>query len=415
MIKLFTDTDLDGVGCGIIAKLAFGEEADVSYCSYKNLNERVKKFIEDPASDNAHVYITDLAVNSDIEKRLEARFNSGKHVQMVDHHVTALHFNSYKWGLVQAEYDTNKKTSATSLFYDFLLNKELMKPNPSLEQFIELVRQYDTWEWEVNKNTDAKRLNDLFFIIGIDTFEKEMLERLTKNQPFTLSDTEEMILDVEENKIERYIHSKNRQMVQRFVDDICVGIVNAEQYLSELGNALAKLNPHLDLIALVNVGTKKIGFRTIYDHIDVSQFAKRFGGGGHPKASGCSLTEETFDLFVKDVFMTPPINRDAVNNELNKKEAAYGSLFVNKKAEKTFVFPNRETNTWEIVHDGKRIEQQFTTFNDAEMFLKRQFAAGLAFDHTQIKYMQEILKKNEKDIRENFEECMKKWKEKLEK
>ena len=40
MIKLFTHTDLDGVGCAILAKLAFGEEVDISYCNYDDINER---------------------------------------------------------------------------------------------------------------------------------------------------------------------------------------------------------------------------------------------------------------------------------------------------------------------------------------------------------------------------------------
>lgn len=29
MIRLFTDIDLDGLGCGVIAKLAFGDEAEL--------------------------------------------------------------------------------------------------------------------------------------------------------------------------------------------------------------------------------------------------------------------------------------------------------------------------------------------------------------------------------------------------
>ena len=42
MIKLFTHTDLDGIGCAILAKLAFGEEVDIEYCDYDNINEKVK-------------------------------------------------------------------------------------------------------------------------------------------------------------------------------------------------------------------------------------------------------------------------------------------------------------------------------------------------------------------------------------
>ena len=43
-VKLFTDTDLDGLGTAIVAKLAFGDQVDVFHCSYRNLNQRVDYF-----------------------------------------------------------------------------------------------------------------------------------------------------------------------------------------------------------------------------------------------------------------------------------------------------------------------------------------------------------------------------------
>jgi oligoribonuclease NrnB/cAMP/cGMP phosphodiesterase (DHH superfamily) len=247
MIKLFTDIDLDGLGCGLIAKIAFGEKADVSYCSYRILNQRVEAFIENAEHSDDQVYITDLAVNETVEKKLAQRFKAGKHVCMIDHHVTAMNFNEYEWAFVKPEYENGKKTCATSLFYDYLREKDLIKENKALEEFIDLVRQYDTWEWDENNNISAKRLNDLFYILNREKFEEEMLKRLMEDpSTFSMTDTENMILDIEEQKINRYIHSKSRQLVQTFVDDFCVGIIHAEQYLSELGNALNTLYPHLD-------------------------------------------------------------------------------------------------------------------------------------------------------------------------
>ncbi|MBD8068021.1 DHH family phosphoesterase [Bacillus sp. PS06] len=399
MNMLFTDSDLDGLGCGLLAKIAFGEKVNVAYCSYRNLNERVTRFINNQENKNAKVYITDLAVNKEVEKKLEARFKNQSHVQMIDHHVTAMHFNDYKWGFVKPEYETGKKTAATSLFYEFLIEHEMIKATKALDEFVELVRQYDTWEWEANDNKDAKRLNDLFFILGLEHFEKEMLERVKNPNGFSLSDKEELILDLEDKKIERYIFSKNRQMTQIFVDHYCVGIIHAEQYLSELGNALAKLNPHIDLIAMVNVGTKKIGFRTIYDEVDVSKFAQKFGGGGHPKASGCSLDDETFLLFVQNVFPIPSLKLDALKNELNQRGLKNGSLYTNKQDDKSYVFYHEQQQTWMIYHNHQLINQLFSTFEDAERYIKRQYATGLAFDNDLIHFLADVLKKKDQEIR----------------
>ncbi|QOR65020.1 oligoribonuclease [Cytobacillus suaedae] len=407
MIKLFSDSDLDGIGCGLVAKLAFGDEVEVAYCSYRNLNERVERFIDDPENNDAQIYITDLAVNEDIEKKLAERFKKGKHVQMVDHHVTAMHFNQYDWGFVQPEYEDGRKTCATSLYYEFLLEKNLITSSPALEEFIELVRQYDTWEWEANENTAAKRLNDLFFIISMEQFETEMLERLKTQESFSLNDTENMILDIEEEKIERYINAKNRQLVQTFVGDYCVGIVHAERYLSELGNALAKLNPHIDLITLVNVGTKKLGFRTIYDHVDVSAFAKQFGGGGHPKASGATLTKETFDMFVVNVFDQLAVRRDAPNNELNVKENKKGTFYVNRKREFSKIHKVTE-QPWAVLHNNNLLEESFETFDQAEHYVKRNYGSGIAFDNEVISLLADSLKVSEEDVRKSYQEYLEK-------
>ena len=37
MIKLFTHTDLDGIACAVLAKIAF-DNVDISYCNYDSGN-----------------------------------------------------------------------------------------------------------------------------------------------------------------------------------------------------------------------------------------------------------------------------------------------------------------------------------------------------------------------------------------
>ena len=74
MIKLFTDIDLDGLGCGVLAKLAFGDQVDVAYCSYRNLNQRVEAFIDNPEHQAEEMYITDLSVSEAVENKLARAF-----------------------------------------------------------------------------------------------------------------------------------------------------------------------------------------------------------------------------------------------------------------------------------------------------------------------------------------------------
>ena len=58
--------------------------------------------------------------------------------------------------------------------YQYLISKELLEPSIAIAEFVELVRQYDTWEWDVNNNLQAKQLNTLFFL-GSNNDSKEKM------------------------------------------------------------------------------------------------------------------------------------------------------------------------------------------------------------------------------------------------
>src|SRR5690606_18628955 len=246
--------------------------------------------------------ITDLSPNESSIERLNVHYETYKNIQLIDHHKTALNLNDYEWGTVIVEDEEGDLTSATSLFYQYLVANELLQPTESLNEFVELVRQYDTWEWEKNENEQAKKLNSLFYLISIDEFEEKMIERLQGNEHFDFDEFETKILTMEDNKIERYIRLKKREIVQAQIEKEVVGVVYGESYHSELGNELGKEYPHLDYIAIVNMGSKKISLRTIHDHIDVSKIAGKYGGGGHQKASGCTLIEEAYKNYVLNTF-----------------------------------------------------------------------------------------------------------------
>lgn len=359
MYKLLSHNDLDGVGCGILAKLAFGDEITVRYNSIGSLDREVEWFLEHDDKET-FLLITDLSVNEENEKRLEDFYKNGGKVQLLDHHKTSLAFNDYEWGHVVVEDDEGKLTSATSLLFDYLVSKELIKSTEVISEFVELVRQYDTWEWEKNNNLAAKRLNSLFFLISIDEFEEKMINKLTTIDHFHFDEFEMKILDMEDDKIERYIRRKRRELVQKKIDKHFAGIVYAESYHSELGNELGKEYPHLDYIAILNMGGKRVGFRTIHDHVDVSLLAAHFGGGGHAKASGCSLTEEAYKSFVTETFHLEPIREDARRNRYNLKGSSIGALYKNRKNNTFLLY--EESGVWVIEQNQIKMNETYSSF-----------------------------------------------------
>ena len=152
---------------------------------------------------------------------------------------------------------------------------------------------------------------------------------------------------MEEDKIDRYIRRKKREIVQSETGEHMAGIVYAESYHSELGSELGKEYPHLDYLAILNMGGKRISLRTIHDHIDVSEIAGYFGGGGHQKASGCSLTEEAYKQFVLDTFHLEPIQEDAKRNRYNLKQSLFGSLYKNRREDVFLLYQSNDHN-WMI-------------------------------------------------------------------
>ena len=89
---------------------------------------------------------------------------------------------------------------------------------------LNLIRQYDTWDWEKNELIKAKQLNDLFSLLSLDEFEGRMIERLKSEETFSFNDFEQQILKMEEEKINRYIRKKNRELVQTFIGIIVLGL-----------------------------------------------------------------------------------------------------------------------------------------------------------------------------------------------
>ncbi|TQR19390.1 DHH family phosphoesterase [Psychrobacillus vulpis] len=396
MYKLLSHNDLDGVGCGILAKLAFGKQVKVRYNSVSSLNREIEFFLENDQPDT-FLFITDLSPNKENEKRLDDFYHAKGKIQLLDHHKTALHFNDYGWGYVLVEDNEGKLTSATSLFYKYLVKHRLLEATDAITEFVELVRQYDTWEWEKNKNHRAHSLNSLFYLVSIDDFEEKMMERLLTSEHFDFDEFEKKMLNMEEDKIDRYIRRKKREIVQSETGDHIAGIVYAESYHSELGNELGKEYPHLDYIVILNMGGKRISLRTIHDHIDVSEIAGYFGGGGHQKASGCSLTDDAYKQFVLDTFHLEPIQEDAKRNRYNLKQSSFGSLYKNRSEDVFLLYQTNDQN-WMIEKNKTVMEQAFTSFEEGEQFLKRNYEAWLVRDDQFVEYlMNEVKKASQQD------------------
>lgn len=306
-IKLFTDFDLDGIGCGILAKLLWEDSVDITYCNSHNPNPYLDEFFTTKEYANYElIYMTDVSPNEENAKKIQQLISDK--FTLLDHHETALWLNKYDWAQVDISLE-NGKTSGTSLLCEHILERDHFNDSYDylkIHDFVELVRRYDTWEWSTKYNdNNAKRLNDLCMFLGRDRFIEIAYNNLT-NSKSVLDDSMNLILDVQEEKCKQYIKFKNPQLkVFKYdIDNIRYqfGVIFSERYefVSVMGNELAKLHPELDFVMIVNTsGT--VNLRGIKDDINLSLIANHFNGGGHAKASGFKFDINILDDLVYNI------------------------------------------------------------------------------------------------------------------
>lgn len=317
-IKLFTHTDLDGVGCAILAYLAFGiENVAVEYCNYDDIDLRVSQFfIKGNPGEYDKVFITDISINENLAADIDRYAKSGLW-QLFDHHQTALELNRYYWCnvLVEAPDGSGLKTCGTELFGVHLLSEGLFDcygktTINNILQFIGIVRDYDTWRWTTTGRygMNSKHVNDLLDIYGREQFIDVMFARIRIYTGFpSITPDEFLLLEQRKAEIDRYVIQKNEQLIPaKDIHGHSYGYVFAERFFSELGNRLCQMNPGLEYIVMIDICNGKVSYRTTRDDLNLgTEIAHSYGGGGHAKAAGSTFDREYISgLVVKKLFET---------------------------------------------------------------------------------------------------------------
>lgn len=302
MIILFTHTDLDGVGCAILAKLAFGNDVEIKYCNPSEIDKLVKELL-DSGKEYEMCHITDLSVSDDVAKEVDEKCN---HFMLRDHHETALELNKYRWCHVEVE-DVlyNIPTSGTELYCDWLIGNGYLTPSNTLYNFVKVIRDYDTWRWSTlgEEGLISKKINDLFYIYGTERFIEWSVARIYDKTFPKLKREDELILNMKQHEIDKYVLEKDEQLKISTLCGHVFGYVFADRYISELGNKLCSKHPEIDFIAMIDMGKNSISYRTVKDGIHLGQdIAKKFGGGGHAKAAGSPIPKTFSETVVADMF-----------------------------------------------------------------------------------------------------------------
>lgn len=304
-VLLVTHNDLDGIGCEILGRLAFEDIEVVHVRNPNEATEHIRHLLsEGYYHDYDKIFITDISISDTLALSIEALpYDEVNKFQLLDHHGTASNLNYFEWCHINAETLSGQfkgLQSGTNLFYEYLKDKGFFTSEAftfALPIFVEKIRRYDCWEWKnIYNDKEALDLNTLFWMIGREDFANMYINKFQCDKEFVtykgcwvgmISESERMLLSVEDNRKQSYISRKEKQMLIASLFNNKIGVVFAEQFISELGNDLSARHTDLKYIFIIDAGANKVSLRTIHEDINLGQdVAKAFGGGGHAKASG---------------------------------------------------------------------------------------------------------------------------------
>ena len=289
MILLITHIDLDGIACAVLGKIAFGNNVKVVYANYNNINIIVNELIDSGEhKEYSQIYITDISVDKETAEKINKTVDV-EIVYLLDHHETATHLNDYSWAFVKTELLGKKTCGAEMLYTSLITHGSTLNPTKVLNDFVETVRSYDTWDWKRDENQKAKDLNDVLTLIGRDKFVdtySTLLELDSENETFEIMQFHIEMLKYKRIEIDRYISSKLLQ-VKTFPDreNNIVAFVLADSNISELGSKICEATA-CDYCCILY--GNKMSLRSVGD-FDVSEIARRNNGGGHKNASGMDI------------------------------------------------------------------------------------------------------------------------------
>lgn len=243
-----------------------------AYSAWKLLGDRAEYHAAkhgEPPPDVAgrNVVVLDFSYDNATTKKL---MKEAKSFLVIDHHKSAvveLH------DVTCTRFDMNH--SGAMLAWKFF---HPGKESPRLIKFIE---DRDLWRWEIPY---SKEFSAAFDMVPFDfeEFDKYLDDSAVDNA----QERGAYILAYSKTVISKIA----KQAVPRKMDDKDVLVVNSSHWMSEIG---AALSPKCDfaVIWFYDHDTRqvKVSLRAHHEDSDVSEIAKKYGGGGHRKAAGFNL------------------------------------------------------------------------------------------------------------------------------
>jgi oligoribonuclease NrnB/cAMP/cGMP phosphodiesterase (DHH superfamily) len=261
----------DGTAAALAAYLKLKDNAKYLPMSY---GEELPKI---PLCD--FLYIVDFSLPRDVLERLHKELDGN--LVVLDHHKTA---EENLKGLPYCVFDMNKCGAVLAWEYFHSIR--------SIPPFFQYIQDRDIWTKKLPFIEEASAYIDSY----PNTIQQHEQHYINFSLNFNAVKAEGSALLRYRDSIVKKIGKSAREY--DLSGDKCLVVNSPLMFASDVGNMLCIDHPEVKFVCCYNDikdGVRQYSLRSEGD-FDVSEIAKRYGGGGHKNAAGFTV-EATFDVF----------------------------------------------------------------------------------------------------------------------
>lgn len=291
------ENDVDGMGGVILANLAFDEvNYELTHC--EELPNLIEDYLKDDSILNYDlVFVTSMWLTDPVLTKIANKKELDGKFFVFDNHRSAIEsmLDRYPFTKIKVA-DEYGKCAGTSLFYEFLLEKNyLEKSQKGIYKFVELTRKYETWEWKTRyQDKEPEDLALFYNSVGSDIYIKLITDKLKADDfHFSLDENDNKVVESKRVEIDAAIQSIMKTERKKKIDGYNVSIFDIDyEYRNILTEFLKDHEYKADYIILVAEGRKTISLRSLNPDVNVRLIAEEYGGTGHDFAAKIPINEK---------------------------------------------------------------------------------------------------------------------------
>ena len=285
---------LDGVAAAVaVARYYASDYVTPYFCSHREINSVLTNLRCDPPAAIHEVWITDISwSDAAVDRHLQTLIDRGVRVYLIDHHRTTLErFNAGQFRVRLTACVLSESCAAARLVYEYLRQRDPSRGDnerfDALGTLIALADDNDRWLHQIPGSRELAAT--VSAMDGLDAYDDLL------NVDARVTYTSRMCAAQERARTEM-AHSfevAEQSRVDWPVPDAGLTVATAvcAGYSSEIADAWGKASSKT-VFAFFDTKGLTVSLRRSPDcSLDLSHLAAKFGGGGHPAAAGCELTE----------------------------------------------------------------------------------------------------------------------------